>query len=197
VREDWLLSSSPYLDFIVAASSFDSRFGNVLSPGVQAGVYIDRLVKLTARGLLLLDDSSNFQVDDLEPGFSVEDADGPTLMFGGTASMILMYTSHFAMSTGLNYVHTDKSEPGHYLGLAFPFEWQTDRGIRMGFEVSFGQAFGGHVKATCVNTAECAEGETIREDLKRGPGLYAQFQIGVPLVRPEARTADAGSPRRR
>jgi hypothetical protein len=192
-REDWILRSSPYLDFITGATSLDARFGEAFSPGIQAGLYVERLLKLTARGLVLLDDSTDYHVDDIEPGFSVEDVDGPTLMFGGTAALVLMGTSHFAMSAGLNYMRTDKSEPGHYLGIGLPFEWQTDRGIRIGFEASFGQAFGGHVKARCANTSECAEGETTREDLKRGPGFYAQFQIGVPLVRPELSRAEGES----
>jgi hypothetical protein len=96
----------------------------------------------------------------------------------------------FVFSPGIALLRADVEDYGTFLGLSLPFEWVTNEGIRLGFEVDIGRAFGGEVHSRC-GTPPCNAGPESSIDRPSRQAFYAHFQFGWGFNHPPARVEDA------
>ena len=79
---------------------------------------------------------------------------------------------------GLTLWRTDVSDFGTTGALSLPFEWTTQRRLRIGFELALGHSFGGEVQRQCQPSSGCGI-ET--RDRPGGTALLLQYQMGWAL----------------
>ena len=65
------------------------------------------------------------------------------------------------------------------VGVNVPFEWVSESGLRIGFEVALGRTFGGTVIEQCLSySGGCTQGTLNEIDRRGGAGFLAHFEIG-------------------
>ena len=180
--------STPFLDALVLGVSWENRFSEFLNVGAQVGVYVGGRVRLTLRAAIptdkLNDDNS------IAYGSASSHSKDASFLYGASAGVVVVSTQNFALSPGIVFARSDVSDYGTMLGLSMPLEWVMPNGLRVGFEVDFGRAFGGHLNAYC---ATCAVPPS--QDRPAGTGFAMQFQLGYgfnhPAVLPPGNSAPA------
>jgi hypothetical protein len=76
----------------------------------------------------------------------------------------------------VSLVRTDVEDYGSVILVALPFEWTTQRNLRVGFEIGYGQAMGGHERKICVPNCGTRNIERVSSN-----GVIAQFSMGWAL----------------
>lgn len=191
--DDAAVQTSPFLDLVLGGLHLDQRFDSFFNIGVQLGAYLGGMVRATGRVVLFPsepDDDYSFGFDNLDGGnYITRDSESPALLYGGTLGIAMSNSTHFAFAPGLLFLRTDEGDYGSFLGLHAPFDWVTDSGVRIGFEVAVGRTFGGEVTGQCSNfggpTPSCATGEVRQFDREAGSGFYSHFHMGWGFSRPE------------
>src|SRR5690606_13376050 len=157
--------------------------------GVQAGVFVAGRLRLSARVVPLL----NTPEDSVEATDSFggpqewgdASSDSPSVVWGGSVGIAALSRSNFALSPGILVLRTDDTDYGTIAALSVPFEWVAESGLRIGFEVGVGRAFGGNRIQRCQNTGapqSCVPGEERRVDREAGGAIVLHFQVGWGLV---------------
>ena len=95
---------------------------------------------------------SSFNDDLLGAGYFPTESEPAAFLFGGSAGVVLASTANFVLAPGVVFLSNDQADDyGSFVGVGIPFDWVTDSGLRVGFEVTIGRAFGGSVLGTCQN----------------------------------------------
>jgi len=178
---------------LVGGLSFNKRFESFFNVGLQAGFFAFGRLRVAGRILMFPADpgddfeNDSFGSDDRLPfPFEAQPSEPPAFLFGGSVGFAAARTANFALSPGLALLSNDQAdEYGSFAGLQIPFDWVTDTGLRIGFEVMVGRAFHGRVLARCNNPnsgppvpGECGLGEERYFNRKGGAGFYSHFQLG-------------------
>jgi hypothetical protein len=77
----------------------------------------------------------------------------------------------------------DVEDYGTTLAFALPFEWTSQRNLRVGFEVALGRSFGGTVREICrdlMTGVRCGESG---RDRPSGTSILFQYYMGWSLGR--------------
>ncbi len=181
---DASVRGSPFVDGLITGAFFENRFESAVNVGVQVGMYAGGRVRLTARLLAYTDtSSSSTNYDASNPYYYPTSSQHPTILWGASAGYALVAGRSFALSPGLVFMGADKSN-GYFLGLGLPFDWVLSSGLRIGFEVAYGRAFGGTYEASC-NSTTCPQGTTAEFDRPAGTGLLLQFALGFGFNHPD------------
>lgn len=186
--EDFVLRQSPWVDFTLTSFFMGERVSNFLNLGVQFGGYVVDRMRLSARLVVPLE-----QVDDdysvyngISPQvagggfFQPVDSPNMSVLYSGSVGIILSNTKTFVFAPGVLVQRTDVNDYGTSIGLQLPFEWTTQRHLRVGFELSIGHAFGGTVTRSCYvsSSVSCGQDEIDR------PGattILVQYGMGWSL----------------
>lgn len=200
--EDAAAQSSPFIDMMIAGLNFQKRLESYFNIGVEVGMFIAGRLRLSARVVLFPSDNDDQYGADTgrASGCSVFSggsssnqfvplcSHSPAVLYGGSAGVALLSSENFVLAPGLLFLRSDVSDYGNYVGIVLPFEWVTDRGLRIGFELSVGRAFGGEYLARCQSpsftptgtpaSGSCDPGEERLFDRDAGAGFYGQFQLG-------------------
>ncbi len=179
---------------VVGGLTFNRRFESFFNVGLQAGLFAFGRLRVAGRILMFPadpgDDYENDSYgsdDDVAFPFQPLPSEPPAFLFGGSVGFAAARTANFALSPGFALLSSDQAdEYGSFAGLAIPFDWVTDSGLRVGFEVTVGRSFGGRVLARCNNfnsggpplPNECANGEERYFNRAGGAGFYSHFQLG-------------------
>jgi hypothetical protein len=194
---DAAVNASPFLDAVVASVSWQNRVSQFLNVGLMGGVYLAGRVRLTANILLptsaLTDDYSSSDYGGYDGGtgyYSRQPTKAASLFYGLGVGIVAVSSPNFVMSPGLAFSRTDVSEYGSSLAAAFPFEWVTANGLRLGLEFDAGRAFGGKNHLECVSSVgvgsdTCASGATLIQDRPTGTSILLQFQLGFGFNHPD------------
>jgi hypothetical protein len=197
------------VDGLVTSVSWQNRVSQFLDVGLQAGVYAAGRVRLTASVLFptsaLTDQYQPSYADSQYLGasdsyYSQAPSKAASVFFGFGVGIVAVSTPNFVMSPGLVFSHTDVSDYGSSLAGAFPFEWVTSSGLRLGFEFDAGRAFGGsyHLRCTLVNTGgpanDCASGAQLTRDRPTGTSIVLQFQVGFGFNHPDPLPPPSATP---
>jgi len=187
--DDAAVTTSPFLDAVVGGVSWENRISQPLNVGAQAGVYLGGLVRLVARAAVPASDSTDqpgFDSSFDSSGYQRRTSDTPALLYGASAGVVVHSTPYFALAPGLAFARTDVSDFGTMVAASAPFDWVMPSGLRMGFEVQLGQAFGGRYRYACQDTSGslCGGPPQITRDRPSGTAFFMQFQIGFGFNHP-------------
>jgi hypothetical protein len=192
--EDAAAQTSPFIDLLAGGIALDQRYDQFLAVGGQAGLYLGARVRLAIRGLMLSDKSGD-DVDAyplLSSGYSPVESDKANFIYGASLGAAPVVRPNFLFAPGVSFMRSDVSDYGSFVGLSVPFEWVGDEGMRIGFEVVLGRAFGGSVHSRCTySSTKCTLGDERDEDRPAGTGFYAAFQIGWGFNHPPPKTAES------
>lgn len=175
--DDAAVSSTPFFDAIIVAADWRNRISESASIGAQAGVFVARRVRLTAKISFPTEGSGDLQTD-FESG-----SKSASFFYAFSAGFAALRTPTFAMSPGLMFARTDVSDYGTMLGLSLPLDWVTKGGLRLGLEGGLGPAFGGR-RVTCTGTSANCSQQPRYEDRVTGAAAWLQFHIGFGLNHP-------------
>ena len=183
---------------LVGGQSFSKRFMSFFNVGLQVGTFFVGRVRIAGRVLMFPADPDDEYGSDtsfdsfISNGFFPIDSEPPSFLFGGSAGGVLARTANFALSLSAVALTTDQADDyGWFLGVGLPFDWVTDSGLRVGFEVTIGRAIGGTVNAMCQNNfspqppGTCEVGEIRAFDREDGAGFYSHFHLGWGFNRPQ------------
>lgn len=174
-------SRSPFFDALAGGTTESDRFSEFLLAGGQVGLFVADRLRLAARFLVFSDQPTDEYSAESTLGsyYSPRNSSSPTFLWGGSAGFAVVSAPGFVLSPGVLFTRTDVSDYGSFLGVNVPFEWVSESGLRIGFELALGRTFGGTVIEQCYSyTGGCAQGTTNEIDRKAGAGFYAHFQIG-------------------
>jgi hypothetical protein len=176
VPQDFVLGTTPWVDFSLTNFWMEDRTSNFLNVGVQVGGYFFERIRVSGRLLAPLDEASDDYYSGWVPlgdgaRYSVPERNA-ALLYGASLGLILASSKTFLFAPGVSLLRTDVNAYGSAAILSLPFEWTTTRHLRVGFELGFGRAFGGNI---AYNTGE----ERERPD---GTTLLLQFSLGWSLA---------------
>jgi hypothetical protein len=185
---DAAVSSSPFFDAIVLVADWQHRFSESANLGAQAGVYVVKRVRLTAK-IAFPTESVGDQQADFDSGTKQ-----PSFFYAFSAGYALVRTPTFALSPGLMLARADVGDYGTMVGLSLPFDWVMNSGLRLGLEGGFGRAFGGKRPVSCATpgAADCNQRPRF-EDREAGLALWLQFQLGFGFNHPAPITPSAAA----
>jgi hypothetical protein len=176
--EDFVLRSSPWVDFSLTSFWMEDRVGNFLNLGVQVGGYFFDRLRVSARMVTPLED-----VTDGYSNYSYYgsgelrrvDSRQMSVLYGASVGLLITSSKSFAFGPSLGLLHTDVNAYGSAVLLTLPFEWTTRKNLRVGFELSLGHAFSGSVRQQCRSSTspvtDCGS-----SDLDRPGGTAVLFQ---------------------
>ena len=189
------VSSSPFVDMIVASVSWQNRVSQFFNVGVQGGTYVAGRVRLTANIIL----PTSGLTDDYEPAYKSSGTGGgyyvrqeskaASLFYGASLGIVALSSPTFVMSPGLAFSRTDVSDYGSSLAVSLPFEWVTGNGLRLGLEFDAGRAFGGSNHLQCFDNlgtgGACSLSPPVTEDRPTGTSVVLQFELGFGFNHPD------------
>ena len=184
---DFVLRSSPWVDFTLTSFYMEDRVGNFLNLGVQFGGYVFERLRVSARMITPLEDVSdgysNYggNVGNGTGSFEPVDARSMSVLYGASVGLLITNSKTFVFGPSVQFQRTDVNAYGSALALGLPFEWTTQRNLRVGFELGFGHAFGGSVRYTCRNFATNASCGTRTADRPSGTTVLFQYSMGWSL----------------
>jgi hypothetical protein len=184
------VKSSPFLDATLSGMWLEQRFGDPIVFGLQGGAYFAQAVRFVLR----LEMPSKSATDEFRLDYDQtsntnyfhRDSKAVSLLYGATVGVVAASGEGFVFAPGVVLQRSDVEDYGTMLGIAMPFEWVTQRGLRFGLEVDLGRAFGGTVHYTC-NSSPCATGPTFDGNRGAGRAFALRFQMGFGFNRPQAR----------
>ena len=188
--DDAAVRSSPFFDAIVLVADWQYRLSESVNLGAQAGVYVVRRLRLTAKLAFPTESSADVQSD-------VDGRRGISFLYAFSAGFAVVRTPTFVMAPGVMFARTDVSDYGTMLGLSLPFDWVLKSGMRLGLEGGIGSAFGGRSVVDCGSNCDLPR----YENRHAGVAYWLQFQIGFglnhpgPLPPPTAPPPTAAPPR--
>jgi hypothetical protein len=190
--------SSPFVEMLVGGQNFSKRFESYFNVGLQLGLFVGGRIRIAGRVLMFpADPDDDFRSDTdygqtLAPGFFPESSEPPSFLFGGSVGFALASTANFVLAPGVVLLSTDQAdEYGSFLGVGLPFDWVTDSGMRVGFELMIGRGFGGRVFGRCQPGLSgspeqlCPANEQRLFDREAGAGFYSHFHLGWGFDRPK------------
>jgi len=187
---------------LLGGLNFNNRFESFFNIGLQLGGFVVGRVRILGRVVIFpadpddqyRDDNDIFVSGGGQNEFFPVDSEPPAVLYGGSAGLVLASTANFVLAPGAVFMRSDVNDYGNFLGVSLPFDWVTDRGLRVGFEVSVGRTFGGEYLARCQGgftggppapSTICDPGEERLFDRDAAAGFYSHFQIGWGFNRPE------------
>jgi hypothetical protein len=184
-----VLKQSPWIDFSLTNFYMDERTGNFLNLGVQVGAYLIDRIRLSARLVAPLEETSDSYHDYTDSldfsSYEQIQSRSVSLLYGLTFGLILSNSRTFVFAPGLTIWRTDVNDYGTTGALSLPFEWTTHRRLRIGFELALGHSFGGESQRQCqfaTSTSSSCAVET--EKRPGGTAILLQYQMGWALSGP-------------
>jgi len=174
---DAAVRSTPFIDAIVLVADWEHRFSENVNLGAQAGLYVVKRLRLTAKLAFPTETSGDAQAD-------YNGERGPSFVYALSAGFAAVRTPTFVMSPGVMFARTDVSNFGTMLAVSLPFDWVLNSGLRLGLEGGLGQAFGGKRLANCSTSSAMNCSQTEYESREAGLAYWLQFQIGFGFNHP-------------
>ncbi|HEX2872769.1 MAG TPA: hypothetical protein VHP33_16015 [Polyangiaceae bacterium] len=189
VPKDFLLNASPWVDFTLTSFYMENRVGNFLNLGVQFGGYLWERLRVSGRLVVPLedvnDDVSNYSYGSSSSGdgaFRRVDARSMSALYGASVGLLITNSKSFVFGPSIELQRTDVSAYGTAVAFGLPFEWTTQKNLRIGFELAIGHAFGGSSQQVCrtfsTPTTSCGERKVDRES---GMTVLFQYNMGWAL----------------
>jgi hypothetical protein len=187
--EDFVLRSSPWVDFSLTSFWMEDRVGNFLNLGVQVGGYFFDRLRVSARLVTPLEDVtdgySNYSGDygtNANGQLVRVDSRQMSVLYGASFGLLITNSKSFAFGPSLGLLHTDVNAYGSAVLLTLPFEWTTRKNLRVGFEISLGHAFGGSVTRKCrTSTSPVMDCGGDNLDRPGGTAFLLQYYMGWSL----------------
>ncbi len=170
---DFVLNQTPWVDFSLTNFWMDERSSNFLNLGVQVGAYFFQRMRVAVRMVAPLeeasDDHANRYLYDGVSSTLPTPSRSIAVLYGASVGLILSNSKTFLFAPGLLIMRTDVNDYGTTGSLSLPFEWTTERHLRVGFELALGHAFGGY--------------EGYDHDLERhgGTAVLLQYSMGFAM----------------
>jgi hypothetical protein len=189
---DFLTLASPWVDFSLTNFYLDSRVGNFLNLGMQFGVYAFEHLRLSARLVTPLEEVNDgyTNYDAFSPAFppgaqSVRRVGSRSisLLYGGSVGLVVTNSKSFVFGPSLGFLRTDVEDYGTAVVVALPFEWTTQRNLRVGFELALGHAVGGSIRTACTTGSPAVSCGLQEQDRPGGTAVLFQFNMGWALGR--------------
>lgn len=190
--EDFVSRATPWVDFSLTSFYLDERVGNFLNLGVQAGGYFFERLRVSARFVTPLEEvtDQNGRYSSFNgPFFGSGTQQGPvpsrsiSALYGVSVGLVVSNNRSFVFGPSLSLMRTDVEDYGTAVAFSVPFEWTTAKNLRVGFELSLGQAVGGTVHNACTsfnNGFVTSCGNTSRERAG-GTAVVFQYYMGWSL----------------
>jgi hypothetical protein len=188
--KDFLLKSSPWVDFTLTSFHMENRVGNFLNLGVQFGGYLWERLRVSGRIVVPLEDVN----DDLssyygsstnssgDGSFRRVDARSMSALYGASVGLLITNSKSFVFGPSIELQRTDVSAYGTAVAFGLPFEWTTQKNLRIGFELAIGHGFGGSSQQVCRTfsspSTSCGERKVDRES---GMTVLFQYNMGWAL----------------
>jgi hypothetical protein len=191
VPPDFVLQSTPWVDFALTSFWMADRTDNFLNFAVQAGGYLFERLRLSGRLIVPLEEATD-QFTELYSFSSAAGASASSyervlsrsvsVLYGVSAGLILSSSRSFLFAPGLAIWRTDVNDYGTTGALTLPFEWTTSRRLRVGFELALGHSFGGSQQRSCqVPTTAGAPCGTDEVSRPGGVAVLLQYHMGWAL----------------
>jgi hypothetical protein len=185
VRKDFLLNASPWVDFTLTSFHMENRVGNFLNLGVQFGGYLWQRLRVSGRMVVPLEDVNDgmsrygYGTNSSGTGsFTRVDARSMSVLYGASVGLLITNSKSFVFGPSIGLQRTDVSAYGTAIAFGLPFEWTTQKNMRIGFELAIGHAFAGSSKEVCKTfgspSTSCGERTVDRE-----PGMTVLFQYNM------------------
>jgi hypothetical protein len=189
--EDFVLRSSPWVDFTLTSFHMEDRTGNFLNLGVQVGGYVFERLRVSARLVAPLEDVrdgyskySSALPSDAGKSFARVQARSMTLLYGASVGLLITNSKSFVFGPSVELQRTDVEAYGTAILLGLPFEWTTRKNLRIGFEFALGHAFGGSIEDVCrATTTPVISCGTTTRDRPAGTAVLFQYYMGWSLGR--------------
>jgi hypothetical protein len=188
---DFVRRSSPWVDFSLTSFWMDDRVGNFLNFGVQVGGYLFNRLRVSGRLVAPLEEVSDgyYSYNDYYLGgssgssYNSIDSRKVSVLYGASAGLMVTNSRAFVFGPGVTLLRTDVEAYGTAIYLTLPFEWTTQRNLRIGFELGLGRAVGGKVRKVCRNSSTTPPTACGIQPIDRpdGTALLAQFYMGWSL----------------
>ncbi len=165
----------------------EDRVGNFLNLGVQFGGYVFERLRVSARMITPLEDVSDgynnysYAGSNGSGSFERVGARSMSVLYGASLGLLITNSKTFVFGPSLQFQRTDVSAYGSALALGLPFEWTTQRNLRVGFELGFGHAFGGNVRLVCRNFVTNTSCGNQTADRPSGTTVLFQYSMGWSL----------------
>ena len=196
--EDAAGQTTPFIDVLTAGIAVDKRYGHFFTVGVQGGAYLASRFRIVGRVLLFTtepeDDLAHeyYSNEDVVPdGYIGVSSDRPVVLVGGAIGIAPVVRRNFVFAPGIAFHTTNVGDYGSMLTLSMPFEWVTDDGMRIGFEIDIGRAFGGKITGRCISPP-CSVGDEQEFDRPAAPAFLGAFQLGWGFNRPPPKYPESG-----
>lgn len=185
VPKDFVLKASPWVDFTLTSFYMENRVGNFLNLGVQFGGYLWQRLRVSGRMVVPLedvnDDISSYSYGTNSSGtgsYTRRDARSMSVLYGASVGLLITNSRTFVFGPSVGLQRTDVSAYGTAIAFGLPFEWTTQKNMRIGFELAIGHAFGGKSQEVCRTfgspSTSCGERRVNRE-----PGMTVLFQYNM------------------
>lgn len=189
VPKDFLLKASPWVDFTLTSFYMEDRVGNFLNLGVQFGGYLWERLRVSGRLVVPLEDvnddlsSYSYGTDNSGNGsYTRIDARSMSALYGASVGLLITNSKSFVFGPSVELQRTDVAAYGTAIAFGLPFEWTTQKNLRIGFELAIGHAFGGTSKQVCrtftAPTTSCGQRTNDRES---GMTVLFQYNMGWSL----------------
>ncbi len=184
---DFVLRASPWVDFTLTSFYMADRVGNFLNFGVQVGGYVFERLRVSARMITPLEEVSDgysyygVNTSNGVASFDQVKARSMSVLYGASVGLLITNSKSFVFGPSLQFQRTDVNAYGSALALGLPFEWTTQRNLRVGFELGLGHAFGGSVKQVCRSFATNLPCDSRSVDRPGGTTVLFQYAMGWSL----------------
>jgi hypothetical protein len=184
---DYVRRASPWIDFALTNFYLDDRVDNFFNLGVQVGAYLFEHLRVSGRLVAPLE-----EVRDSHPYYSTRtssrgsyhlvDSRSISVLYGASVGLVITNSRSFVFGPSIALLRTDVEAYGSAWFVTLPFEWTTQRNLRIGFEFGLGHAFDGKVREACLtNTSPTLGCGVVEVDRPGGTALLAQFYMGWAL----------------
>ena len=184
---DFVRRATPWVDLALTNYYLDDRVDNFWNLGVQVGAYLFDHLRVSARLVAPLEevrDSHTYYATQTSSRGSYHPVDSRSvsLLYGASVGLVITNSRSFVFGPSIALLRTDVEAYGSAWFITLPFEWTTQRSLRIGFEFGLGHAFDGKVREACLTNTSPARGCGVVEvDRTGGTALLAQFYMGWAL----------------
>lgn len=194
LAEDAAVRTSPFVDVTMASIAWQNRFSQFLTVGGQLGMYLGGRVRVAVNALVpatQLRDNFSYDHSDGDGDYTLVPAKDVSVIFGASAGYVVLSTPTFVFAPGVAFSHTNVANYGSSLAFSMPFDWVTEGGLRVGFELQGGRTIGGVYRVECISAlsgipSNCSSGPTqIDRDRPGGTSILVQFQLGFGFNHPD------------
>jgi hypothetical protein len=180
-----LAETSPFLHAMLSWDSLDERFHDGANPGIEAGVYFARHLRLAA-DVSWLDDDTTDQYPSRHPsaevGYARDGAGNPSILFGGSVGVPLALRDDVFFSPGLAFYRSNVGDYGSLLAVNVPIDFVVQSLGRFTWSFALGSSFGGQTYERCTGeTSACDVGERSWSSRPSGFGGIVNLGFGLGL----------------